>query len=200
MIDDQKLQEITEFAAERAEYYSRMLAGHYGYGMDEREDIKQELIFRVLQKIDNYDHTRASWHVYISRVVESKAINMIHASFCKCRDCRKKGYSLNDKMMKRKDNKKKEYIDDIEINDYWSRWGQDRRNKWEDEQMRIDVEKIIDEKVPLRLQWICNELLIKNKSKIAADHGMFRKVLRRKINMIRRIFNQEGLGGYIGIF
>lgn len=64
---------ITDFAMKKAAQKARQLAVRPEFGDCDAEDIKQELLMYLIQKVDSFDPSRAKRNTFIDRVIESGA-------------------------------------------------------------------------------------------------------------------------------
>ena len=61
------------------------LLGRYGYREQDHEDITQDLTLSLLQRISDFDPSRASWRTFVERCVEKATASLIRHRMARCR-------------------------------------------------------------------------------------------------------------------
>lgn len=98
MTIDQTTPQLTDYALELVGFKSRQLVGRAGYTRSDLEDIRQDLILDLLERLPKFDPAKASLNTFVDRVVERKICNLLRYRSSQCRDYRREGCSLDDRV------------------------------------------------------------------------------------------------------
>jgi DNA-directed RNA polymerase specialized sigma24 family protein len=93
---DKRYEGIDEYAVRIIKYKARQLVGRVGFTESDREDLEQEMLMDLLQRLPKYNPDRAQRNTFIARVVEHKIATIIEARKAGLRDYRLCRCSLND--------------------------------------------------------------------------------------------------------
>jgi len=74
---------------------ARQLVGRYGFTASDREDIEQELMLDLLQRLPRFDPSRAKRKTFINRVVDNAVASLVKRQKAEKRDYRRNGGSLS---------------------------------------------------------------------------------------------------------
>src|SRR5690606_38392175 len=88
--------EIITYAMERARFKAAELVGRYGIKRDEIEDIQQDLITDVIERLVNFDGDLASGKTFVTRLINNRIGNIVEHRRARRRDCRQEDCSLDD--------------------------------------------------------------------------------------------------------
>lgn len=78
-----------EYAATLIRVKARQLVGRYGFARSDREDIEQDLILHLLQKLRHFDPKRGSENTFVSRITNRKIASIIRQRTAAKRDFRR---------------------------------------------------------------------------------------------------------------
>ncbi|MEZ4600614.1 MAG: sigma-70 family RNA polymerase sigma factor, partial [Syntrophotaleaceae bacterium] len=95
---DKRYEGIDEYAVQIIKYKARQLVGRVGFTESDREDLEQEMLMDLLQRLPKYNADRAQRNTFIARVVEHKIATIIEARKAGLRDYRLCNCSLNDRL------------------------------------------------------------------------------------------------------
>lgn len=159
----------------RLQYQAQKLALHPAMPCEEVEDWEQILIMTVLESLPRYNVQRAQLQTFLNCVVVSKVRMIIRNA------CRLKRGSENLRLM----NLSEEIsCEDASPSDL----------PWEEAiELRYDVEAIL-KSLPPDLMKMCRSLQCSEA--IAAENGLSRSALYRRILKLRRIFSNRQLNNY----
>ena len=94
---DKRYEGIDEYAVRIIKYKARQLVGRVGFTESDREDLEQEMMLDLLQRLPKYNPDRAQRNTFIARVVEHKIATIIEARKAGLRDYRLCRCSLDDR-------------------------------------------------------------------------------------------------------
>lgn len=88
---------IDEFVLERIRFRVDELIRCFGFGEDQREDLRQELILGVLEAMDNnFDAGQSPRKSFIRKVLDRRCIDLIRYQQAEGRDASHRAYSLDE--------------------------------------------------------------------------------------------------------
>ena len=150
---DKRYEGIDEYAVRIIKYKARQLVGRVGFTESDREDLEQEMILDLLQRLPKYDPARAQRNTFIARVVDHKIATIIEARKAGLRDYRLCRCSLDDRFEygEYEDGFCIERMQIIDQEDYLMRTGKISRPPSELRDLSIDVRQAI-EKLPPELR------------------------------------------------
>lgn len=186
---------IDEYAVKLIGHKASQLVGKYGFTKTDREDLEQEIALALLLALPKYDSERGQRSTFISRVVDHSISDMIEARKAAKRDYRLCTSSLDDRLVK-DENDATELIDTVDQDDYLIRTGSQSRSAAELQDLRLDVERLIN-KLPDDLRELCLQLKSANVSQVSSDTGTSRSTIYRKLKILRVIAEAFGLGDYL---
>ena len=192
---DKRYEGIDEYAVRIIKYKARQLVGRVGFTESDREDLEQEMILDLLQRLPKYDPDRAQRNTFIARVVEHKIATIIEARKAGLRDYRLCNCSLNDRL-EDEEGGSVERMETIDQEDYLRRTGRLSRPASELRDLSLDVRKAI-EKLPPELRELCRRLDTDTVTEISRDTGIPRGTIYESIKKLRAIFEDAGLRDYL---
>lgn len=194
---DIRCKEIDEYAVRIIKFKSRQLVGRVGFTAYDREDLEQEMMLDLLQRLSKYDPERAQRNTFIARVVDHKVATIIEARTARVRDYRRR-CSLDDcfEYSEYEDNFCIERMEIIDQDDYLMRTGKVSRPPSELRDLSLDVRQAI-EKLPPELRELCRRLDTDTVTEISRDTGIPRGTIYESIKKLRAIFEDAGLRDYL---
>ena len=111
-----------------------------GFTASDREDLEQEMMTDLFQRLPRFDPKRAGRNTFIARVVEHKIATLIEARKAGMRDYRRCTWSLNDPL-EDEDGYCLERLETIDQEDYLRRTGSLLRPAAEREDLALDVHR-----------------------------------------------------------
>ena len=195
---DKRYKGIDEYAVRIIKFKARQLVGRVGFTESDREDLEQEMMLDLLQRLSKYDPERAQRNTFISRVVDHKIATIIEARKAGLRDYRLCRCSLNDQFEsgEYEDTFCIERMETIDQEDYLRRTGRISRSPSELRDLSIDIRQAI-EKLPPELRELCRRLDTDTVTEISRDTGIPRGTIYESIKKLRAIFEDAGLRDYL---
>ena len=167
-----------------------------GFTYSDRDDLEHELLLDLLQRLPRFNPERAQFMTFVVRVVDNKIASIIEDRTRPLYDFRLHAYSLNERM-RGPDGCIMERGDEIDLDDYLQRTGWQSRPLHELLNLRADVERILPS-LPLDLRDLCVRLQSQNIKSISIETGVPRYRLYAAVKRLRVLFEQAGLGVYVG--
>ena len=186
---------IDEYAVQIIKFKAKQLVGRVGLTDSDREDLEQEMILDLLQRLPKYNPDRAQRNTFIARVVEHKIATIIEARKAGLRDYRLCNCSLNEHL-EDEEGGSVERMETIDQEDYLRLTGKLSRSTAELRDLSIDVRQAI-EKLPPELRELCRRLDTDTVTEISRDTGIPRGTIYESIKKLRAIFEDAGLRDYL---
>jgi RNA polymerase sigma-70 factor (ECF subfamily) len=156
----------------------RLLIGHAGFTKQDRPDIEQELLVRLLQSLDQFDPNRRHFNVFAATVIGRAAARILRERLAKKRD-NGQMCSLN----KAKDGCSTEPVDP-------------RPSHEEQVDLATDLAEVLA-RLPEELRDLAERLKSRSLSEVARDLGVPRTTLHRRLRRLRQCFEDGGLQIYL---
>jgi RNA polymerase sigma-70 factor (ECF subfamily) len=77
MIEPRELSEIDRYAIIQIECRVHRLIGRYGFTVDDREDLIQQLFVEYLERVGRFSPHRAHYKTFVSRLVSNRVVSLI---------------------------------------------------------------------------------------------------------------------------
>jgi RNA polymerase sigma-70 factor (ECF subfamily) len=159
---------------------ARLLVGRAGFTPQDRQDLEQELVLRLLQSLDLFDPGQAHPNVFITTVIE-RAVAMI----------------LRERRAKKRDGGVVRSLDQGPTKDGKSSEPVDPRPSGEEVfDLASDLAEVLA-RLPEELRALAERLKSQSLSQAARDLGVPRSTLQRKAQRLRRCFEDAGLRIYL---
>lgn len=68
---------LSEYDRKLIRYKARQLVGQFGFNVSDLEDIEQNLLLHVLERMERFDPQRGCEHTFVARVVSHKIVSII---------------------------------------------------------------------------------------------------------------------------
>jgi len=185
---------IDQYAAKLIRTKARQLVGKAGLTEDDRDDLEQDLILDLLQRMHKYNPDRSKKITYMTRIVERRISTILNDRYAMCRDWRQCSCSLNDLVF----NQEGDFSELSELlgNDgFIESVGKETREERNND-ILLDIQKVINT-LSTDLQDLCYRLLDKNMAEIARELKIPRGSLYEKLAKIREAFIEAGLENYL---
>ena len=186
---------IDEYAVQIIKFKAKQLVGRVGLTESDREDLEQEMILDLLQRLPKYNPDRAQRNTFIARVVEHKIATIIEARKAGLRDYRLCNCSLNERL-EDEEGGSVERMETIDQEDYLRLTGGLSRSMAELRDLSIDVRQAI-EKLPPELGALCWRLGIDTVTELSRDTEVPRGTIYESIKKLRAILEVAGLKDYL---
>lgn len=161
-----------------------LLVGRAGFTPQDRQDLEQELLLRLLQSLDHFDPAKGHLHAFLTTVIE-RAVAMI----------------LRERLAKKRDDRSVRSLDQVREKAGDSTAPADPHHGWQEP---IDLAMDLAEelaRLPEDLHDLrpLAELLLTGQSlaQAARDLGTPRSTLQRQVQRLRRYFEDTGLRIYL---
>jgi RNA polymerase sigma-70 factor (ECF subfamily) len=187
---DNRYQDIDDYAVRIIKHKARQLIGRYGLTIFDREDLEQELMIDLLQRMRHFNPAKAKKSTFMARIVERHIATLLEARHARCRDWRMCRVSLNTPHVNDRGDTR-EMIDRVDSEGTLRPCQPDTR-EGEINNLRMDVARVLDT-LPEDLRDLCERLRESNMAEIARETGVARTTLYDKLTRIRTAFRQAGL-------
>lgn len=192
---DKECEGIDDYAVQIITYKARQLVGRAGFSESDREDIEQELMLDLLQRLPRYNPERSQRNTFISHVVDHRIATIIEARKAGRRDYRLCTCSLNDSLDDGEGGCV-ERVETIDQDDPPLSIGAIARASSELGDLSLDLRDAL-ENLPPELRDLCLRLTTDTVSELSRDRGIPRATIYEGIKKIRKIFEERGLGEYL---
>ena len=175
-----------EYAIQLIKYKARHLVGHVGFTAEDRQDIEQDLIIDLLQRLSNFNPEKAQHNTFVARVVDNKIASMIEARTTIKRDYRVTVISINEPLVD-SDGDVMDHSETISQDDYFFRINSSVRSAVDQHDLNIDLHTAIAQ-LPEELQRLCQLLSHDSISEVSRTTGCSRIKLYNALKRIRKVF------------
>jgi len=186
---------IDEYAVRIIKFKARQLVGLVGLTESDREDLEQEMILDLLQRLPKYNPDRAQRNTFIARVVEHKIASIIEARKAGLRNYRLCNCSLNE-CIEDEEGFSVERMETIDQEDYLRMTGGLSHPFSELRDLSVDVRQAI-KKLPPELRELCRRLNVNTITELSRDTGIPRGTIYESIKKLRSILEDAGLKDYL---
>ncbi len=194
MIHDDYQQKIDRFTRGIIRRKVKQLIGRAGFTRQDREDLEQDLILRVLQSLPSFDPDQAHRNVFTTIVIERHVANILRDNQAEKRD-RRRVSSLH-VMINIGDGETTELAQTISQSELHARRGHCPRSHEELAQLAQDLADVAA-RLPDKLRELAERLKTQTVSEIARDMGVPRTTLNESVRRLRRRFESAGLKDYL---
>ena len=189
--------EAMEYAIELVKHRARDMVGFAGITESDRDDVEQELMFDLLRRLPKYDPSIAKLTTFMTRVVDHRCATIVMDRKAGMRDYRMCAMSLN-QVMEDEEDAFFEQTDGPDREEYLNRRGVLPEAPARRLDLTIDVQRAVDLLDP-NLQELCERLRTQRVSEVARGARMARSSLYESMAKIRMLFEDVGVGEYLGI-
>lgn len=168
----------------------RQLIGCHGFRPQDREQLEQELIARLLNGLQSYDSRQGHRNAFVTTVVERSVATIVRDKRAEKRDHRRVS-SLN-VMVALSDDSRAELAATIGQPAYDARRGRESRSDTEQSDLSSDIAEVISG-LPPDLQHLAEQLKHKSISQIAREMGIPRTTLRDRVLELRERFERADM-------
>jgi RNA polymerase sigma-70 factor (ECF subfamily) len=172
---------------------ANQLIGRAGLTRQDREDLEQELLRLLLQRLSTIDQQRARTSAFLATVIERLASNLLRDRRAAKRDGRRTS-SLN--VPASGEDAPAELVDTITRREQEARRGRHPRGDEELAQLASDVAEVLAG-LPADLRALAERLMSQSVSQAARELGVARTSLYGDIRRLRRRFERAGLKDYL---
>ncbi|MHB1002024.1 MAG: sigma factor [Armatimonadota bacterium] len=183
------------YAMRLIEFKVKSLIGEFGFLEDDKEDLQQELLVHLLERLPRYDPARAAMRTFIDRLLDNKIRSMI-----KRRQNKKHDYSIESVSLSQiigsGDSDLLLLEEIIDYEDCMLLNGWITSTKTEQIDLKFEVESILS-LLPDDLRSLCDHLKTKSITEIIKETGEDRNRINHKIRKIRKLLKMTELKNYI---
>lgn len=172
----------------------RQIIGRAGFTKQDRQDLEQELIARLLHSLRSFDPKQAHRKAFVTAVVERDVANLLRDKQAEKRDHRRIG-TLN-VMIEVTEDGPTELAETIGEREFNARRCRDPRSAEDLAQLACDLAEIVAA-LPDELRDLAERLKTQSISAIARDVGVPRTTLNDTVRRLRQRFEQAGLRDYL---
>jgi len=196
MDTNRSIHDFDDFAMDMVSTKATQLVGKAGFTSDDVEDIKQEMILDLQERLRKYDPSKSDYKLFVTCVVDRKGRNLIRHCKTGIRDHRREGCSLNDEINVGED-EPVQRLTTISQDDHDIRLGKYRRPAEERTHLHMDMETALADLSP-ELRQAALMLQTMSVSKVACELGIPRRTFRDKyLAQLREAFKAKGLDQYL---
>lgn len=197
MDTNRSIHDFDDFALDMVNIKAVELVGKAGYTLDDIDDIKQEMILDLLERLAKYDPSKSNFKLFVTCVIDRKAQNLIRYRESQMRDYRREDCSLNDEVATTDSEEPVQRLSTIDQDDQDIRTGKYGRPAEERAELRFDVETVLAGLSP-ELRRIAEMLQSKPVAQVARELGIPRRTFREThMVQLRDAFTAKGLALYV---
>jgi len=174
---------------------ARQLVGKAGYTQHDIEDIEQDLIRDLLERLPKFDPTKATLNTFAVRVVEGKISKLLRDRHAEMRDHRRESFSLNEEV--ETEDGTVDVIEVVPQDEIDMRTGRYERPAIEREHLRMDLEAVVAGLSP-ELRQVADMLRTQSVAEVARELGIPRRTFREKhLAQLRKVFAAARMDDYL---
>jgi RNA polymerase sigma-70 factor (ECF subfamily) len=182
---------IDTYAARLIRTKAHQLIGKAGFTENDRQDLQQELMMDLLQRMRHFNPAKAKKATFMTRIVQRHISTLLEARHARCRDWRLCRVSLNTPYENDRGDTPRELIDRVDSQGNLGNCEQETRQE-AISNLHMDIERVLDT-LPEDLRDLCERLRESNMAEIARETGVARTTLYDKLTRIREVFRKAGL-------
>ena len=194
MLHDDFNEKINRFAHGIIRRKIKQIIGRAGFTKQDRQDLEQELILRLLKSLSSFDPGQSHLNAFTTTVIERFVANILRDKQAEKRDHRRIG-SLNVPIDMGNDGVG-ELADLISQREYDARRDRHPRDAEALAQLVHDVTEVMA-CLPDDLRELAERLKSQKIFEISREKGIPRTTLRGSVNRLRRHFEDGGLADYL---
>jgi RNA polymerase sigma-70 factor (ECF subfamily) len=196
MYANQKQQcELSDYAIRHIRHRARQLARTEGIAAQDIEDIRQDLIVDLLERLPKFDPAKATCNTFVARIIDRKVAKLIRDRNCEKRDPRREECSLNE-CIDDGEGGSVERVQTIAADEADRRLGRQARSDQETAELALDVEAVL-KRLPDNLRRLCELLKTGSIADAARAMGVPRTTLNDHVKKLREVFEAAGLRDYL---
>ena len=181
---------IDTYAARLIRTKAHQLIGKAGFTENDRQDLQQELMMDLLQRMRHFNPAKAKKATFMTRIVQRHIATLLEARHAQCRDWRLCRRSLNTPH-ENDSGDTRELIDRVDSQGNLGSSDQETRQE-AISNLHMDIERVLNS-LPEDLRDLCVRLRESNMAEIARETGVARTTLYDKLARIRESFREAKL-------
>lgn len=197
MDTNRSIHDFDDFALDMVNIKATQLVGKAGFTLDDIDDIKQDMILDLLERLAKYDPSKSNFKLFVTCVIDRKGRNLIRHRQMEMRDHRREVCSLNDEINMGISSDPVQRYSLMDQDDPDIRSGKYRRPTEERNHLRIDMAVVLDD-LPPELRRAVELLQCMSVTQAAREMGIPRRTFREKhLVQLRELFKTKGLDQYL---
>ena len=186
---------ILQYTIKRIRFKASQIVGKHGFTEDDFDDLRQEMMLDVLERLPKFNSGRADIKIFISTVINNRIATLIKRQEADCRDHRRVERSL-DERVPGEDDDWTTFGDGLTEDEARSRLGLAGQSAQEQADLAMDVALVLGQLDDGDRQ-ICLELQLKTPLEMSRETGVRRGGIYERIAKIRKKFIRAGLHRYL---
>jgi len=188
-------EQLTEYTMTLIRHKARQLVGKAGYTKDDVEDIEQDLIRDLLERLPKFDPARATLNTFADRVIGSRVCNLLRHRQTEMRDCRREAFSLNDEI--ETEDGPMQLHETVSQDEVDLRTDRYTRPAAERDHLNFDLKAVIVS-LPPELQEVAEMLRSHSVAEVVRALGIPRRTFREKhLAQLREVFAASRMDDYL---
>ena len=197
MDTNRTIHDFDDFALDMVNIKAAELVGKAGYTLDDIEDIKQDMLLDLLERLKKYDPGKSNFKLFVTCVIDRKAKNLIRYRQSEIRDGRREECSLNEDVLVAECREPVQRLATIDQDDQDIRTGRHSRSAEERTELRLDIEAVLAS-LPPELRKAADLLQTQTITQVARALGVPRTTFNHKhMPLLRAAFTAKGLNLYV---
>jgi len=184
------VEDVDEYARRLISWKAKQLVGKAGFTESDREDIEQELTLDLLERLPNYDPSRASKHTFIARVVAHKIARLIERRTAAKRDHSRAVVSLSELVG----------LEEVHLEPRAATVEEGGtgayRSRAKSRDLAFDLAELL-QNLPEELRTLCERLKTQSVSDVCRETGVPRSTIYEWMKRLRGSFSERGLDKYL---
>ena len=197
MDTNRSIHDFDDFALDMVSIKAAELVGKADFTADDFEDIKQDMLLDLLERLAKYDPGKSNFKLFVTCVIDRKGKNLIRYRESEKRDYRREDCSLNEDVMVADSDEPVQRLATIDQDDHDIRTGKYGRPAAERIQLRLDIEAVVAG-MPPELRKAAELLQTQTVTQVARALGVPRTTFYDKhLRLLREAFSAKGLNFYV---
>lgn len=184
--------EIIQYTIARAHYKTKQLIGRHGFTQSDFDDIRQELLTDVVERLPKFNGDLAGAKTFVCRLINNRIANLIEHRKAGCRNRQREECSMDD-WVRDEDGAWARRDSATDARRLRAHRGVSPREDQEQADLAMDVESAIAS-LPDDLRDLCERLKTQTVLEISRNTGVSCAALYRRIKKLRELFEAAGLG------
>lgn len=188
--------ELTDYALELVHYKAHQLIGKFGIKHCDVDDIKQDLILDLLERLPKFDPAKAQYNTFVARIVERKISNMYRTRKTEKRDRRRESCSINGWVGDGQGGTI-ERVATMSQDEHDLRTDKYERPSSERADLQLDLKEVLSD-LPVELRTAAELLMSMRPAQAARELGIPRSTFyETHLAQLRDVFKKRGLDAYM---
>jgi RNA polymerase sigma-70 factor (ECF subfamily) len=189
------LDEIINYALRRSSFKAWQMVGKYGFTKDDVEDIQQEIMLDILNRLPKFKRNHRGIRKFIRRLIDNRISYLKKHREAKLRDHRRIERGLDD-WSHDEHNRWTSLGATITEDDALGHLGRRRLSSRKRIDLALDTVALLDQLSKLDRK-LCLQLQAKTVSEISRQTGVVRTRIYERLRVIRQKFLQAGMDEYL---